>query len=36
LLYGFENIPVNWVTQLARREDIEELATRLTASLASR
>ena len=36
LLYGFDQIPVNWVTQLARREDIEDLVTRFTARLASR
>jgi ADP-ribosylglycohydrolase len=36
LLYGFENIPADWVTQLARRDDIEDLAKRLTARLASR
>jgi ADP-ribosylglycohydrolase len=36
LLYGFDNIPANWVTQLARREDIDELATRLTVKLACR
>jgi ADP-ribosylglycohydrolase len=29
LLYGFENIPQNWVKQLARREDISDLAERL-------
>ena len=30
LLYGFENIPENWVNQLARRDDIEDLAERLS------
>jgi ADP-ribosylglycohydrolase len=29
LLYGFENIPQNWVKQLARKEDIADLAERL-------
>ena len=30
LLYGFDSIPENWVQQLARKEDIEDLADRLT------
>lgn len=29
LLYGYENIPQEWVEQLARKEDIEELAVKL-------
>ncbi|MDR0692055.1 MAG: ADP-ribosylglycohydrolase family protein [Prevotellaceae bacterium] len=29
LLYGFNNIPQNWVTQIARRDDIESLAEQL-------
>ncbi len=29
LLYGFNYIPQNWVKQLARKEDIEDLAERL-------
>lgn len=29
LLYGFENIPSHWITQIARYEDIENLAQRL-------
>jgi ADP-ribosyl-[dinitrogen reductase] hydrolase len=29
LLYGFENIPPNWVNQVARKDDIENLAERL-------
>lgn len=29
LLYGFDTIPENWVEQLARREDIQDLAERL-------
>lgn len=30
LLYGLENIPENWIQQLARKEDIENLAERLS------
>ena len=29
LLYGFDSIPKSWVNQLARKEDIEELARQL-------
>ncbi len=29
LLYGFETIPKNWLQQIARKEDIENLADRL-------
>jgi ADP-ribosyl-[dinitrogen reductase] hydrolase len=29
LHYGFESIPENWVNQLARKDDIEKLSTRL-------
>ncbi len=29
LLYGFESIPKNWIDQLARKKDIENLAERL-------
>ena len=29
LLYGFDTIPENWIEQLARKDDIEELAERL-------
>jgi len=29
LLYGFDNIPKNWLKQLARKEDIEKLAEQL-------
>lgn len=36
LLYGFDSIPANWVRQLARQEDIDELCTRLTARLTKR
>ena len=32
LLYGYESIPKNWMAQLARRKDIEELAKRLEVS----
>lgn len=34
LLYGFDDIPAHWVNQLARRDDIEDLANRLKARLA--
>lgn len=36
LLYGYDNIPAHWMTQLARRKDIDDLAMRLTERLASR
>jgi len=29
LLYGYQNIPTNWIDQLARHEDIDDLAMRL-------
>jgi ADP-ribosyl-[dinitrogen reductase] hydrolase len=29
LLYGFDNIPKHWVSQLARKDDIEDLALRM-------
>jgi ADP-ribosyl-[dinitrogen reductase] hydrolase len=35
LLYGTDNIPLHWMKQLARREDIEDLAKRLAAKLAN-
>ena len=35
LLYSFDDIPSRWVTGLARREDIEDLANRLMERLAS-
>ena len=35
LLYGFENIPSNWIKQLAKHEEIEELAERLSNKFAS-
>jgi len=34
LLYGFDNIPESWVEQLARRDEIEELAASLTSKFA--
>jgi len=36
LLYGFENIPSNWVKQIARHDDIANLADRLAGNLAGR
>ena len=35
LLYGFDNIPTNWTKQIARKDDIENLAERLAEKLAS-
>ena len=35
LLYGFENIPKNWVEQIARKDDIENLSKRLIQRYAS-
>jgi ADP-ribosyl-[dinitrogen reductase] hydrolase len=35
LLYGFDNMPTEWVKQLARKEDIEDLANHLAAKLYS-
>lgn len=29
LLYGYENIPASWIDQIARKEDIENLAERM-------
>ena len=29
LLYGLDNIPTNWINQIARKDDIENLAERL-------
>lgn len=29
LLYGFDNIPKHWLSQLARKDDIEDLAVRM-------
>ena len=34
LTYGFENIPSKWVLQLARRDDIDDLANKLATKLA--
>jgi ADP-ribosylglycohydrolase len=36
LLYGIENIPTNWIKQIARRDDIENLAEQLAEKIASR
>jgi len=36
LLYGLDNIPINWITQIARKDDIENLAERLADRIASR
>jgi ADP-ribosylglycohydrolase len=35
LLYGFENIPKNWIEQIARKDDIENLSKRLIKQNAS-
>lgn len=32
LLYGYERIPAEWIEQLARKEDIEDLASRIAAA----
>jgi ADP-ribosylglycohydrolase len=34
LLYGVDNMPLSWITQIARKDDIEDLAERLTEKLA--
>jgi len=31
--YGLENIPLEWIEQIARQEDMMNLATRLAASV---
>lgn len=36
LLYGFESIPEEWISQLARHEDIEDLAERFAGKLVGR
>ncbi len=36
LLYGYENIPENWINQIARADDIDELAKRLSERISSR
>lgn len=36
LLYGLDSIPQNWIKQIARNEDIEDLAERLGNKIASR
>jgi len=35
LLYGLDNIPANWIKQIARKDDIENLAKRLDDKIAS-
>ena len=35
LLYGLDNIPTNWINQIARKDDIENLAERLAEKIAS-
>jgi ADP-ribosyl-[dinitrogen reductase] hydrolase len=35
LLYGYESIPENWLNQLARKDDIEDLAIRMFKSLSA-
>lgn len=35
LLYGLDNIPTNWIKQIAKHDDIEELAERLARKIAS-
>jgi len=36
LLYGYDNIPTNWIAKIARRDDIEDLAARLARKIADR
>lgn len=36
LLYGFDSIPKSWMDQLARKEDIEDVAERLAKNLAEK
>ncbi|MGB3074882.1 MAG: ADP-ribosylglycohydrolase family protein [Chitinophagales bacterium] len=36
LLYGLDNVPANWIKQIAKQDDIEELAERLAEKFASR
>lgn len=36
LLYGLDNIPENWLSQIARHEDINELAERLSRKFSTR
>ncbi len=35
LLYGFESIPPNWISQIARKDDIDDLARRFSKKIAS-
>jgi ADP-ribosylglycohydrolase len=34
LLYGLDNIPTNWIKQIARKDDIENLAEQLANKIA--
>ncbi|NCD68840.1 ADP-ribosylglycohydrolase family protein [Mucilaginibacter agri] len=36
LLYGYQNIPKSWLTQIARKDDIEDLAMRMINNLSYR
>jgi len=36
LLYGYDNIPTKWTAQIARHDDIEDLAERLAGKIAGR
>jgi len=36
LLYGYQNIPVKWINKLARHDDIDNLAQRLSEKIISR
>jgi len=36
LLYGLDSIPTNWLTQIAKHDDIIELAERMGEKFASR
>jgi ADP-ribosylglycohydrolase len=36
LLYGLDSIPTNWLTQIAKHDDIKELAERMGEKFASR
>ncbi len=36
LLYGFESIPLNWITQLAKKDQIESLSERVEENFSSR
>jgi ADP-ribosyl-[dinitrogen reductase] hydrolase len=36
LLYGLDNIPTNWINQLVRNDEIENLAERLAQKITNR